>query len=56
MFSLFNFSSIFPGGSADPICTYVRTPMFTASAPPGSENPSHATGISGNLHAITVHR
>jgi len=34
MFSLFNFSSIFPEGSADPICTYVRTPMFTASAPP----------------------
>ena len=33
MFSLFNFSSIFPQGSADPICTYVRTPMFTASAP-----------------------
>jgi len=30
MFSLFNFSSIFPGGgSADPICPYVRTPMFT---------------------------
>ena len=28
MFSLFNFSSIFPGGgSADPICPYVRTPM-----------------------------
>ena len=26
MFSLFNFSSIFP---ADPICPYVRTPMFT---------------------------
>ena len=29
MFSLFNFSSIFRGGSADPICPYVRTPMFT---------------------------
>ena len=28
MFSLFNFSSIFPGGSADPICPYVRTPML----------------------------
>jgi len=28
MFSLFNFSSIFSrGGSADPICPYVRTPM-----------------------------
>ena len=27
MFSLFNISSIFPGGSADPICPYVRTPM-----------------------------
>jgi len=27
MFSLFNFSSIFPGVSADPICPYVRTPM-----------------------------
>ena len=27
MFSLFNFSSIFPWGSADPICPYVRTPM-----------------------------
>jgi len=28
MFSLFKFSSIFPGwGSADPICPYVRTPM-----------------------------
>ena len=29
MFSLFNFSSIFPRGSADPICPYVRTPMNT---------------------------
>jgi len=27
MFSLYNFSSIFPGGSADPIWPYVRTPM-----------------------------
>jgi len=27
MFSLFNFSSIFFRGSADPICPYVRTPM-----------------------------
>ena len=27
MFSLCNFSSIFPGVSADPICPYVRTPM-----------------------------
>ena len=27
MFSSFNFSSIFSGGSADPICPYVRTPM-----------------------------
>jgi len=29
MFSLFNFSSIFPGWgrSADPICLYVTTPM-----------------------------
>ena len=27
MFSLFNFSSIFPGGSTDPIFRYVRTPM-----------------------------
>ena len=26
-FSSFNFSSIYPGGSADPICPYVRTPM-----------------------------
>ena len=26
MFLLFNFSSIFPGGQADPICPYVRTP------------------------------
>jgi len=26
MFSLFNFSSLFPGGTADPICPYVRTP------------------------------
>ena len=26
--SLFNFSSIFPGGSTGPICTYVRTPMI----------------------------
>ena len=31
MFSLFNFSSIFPGGSADPICPYVRTPMAVHS-------------------------
>ena len=30
MFSLFNFSSIFPGGSADNICPYVRTPMRTS--------------------------
>ena len=27
MFSLFNFWSIFPRGSADPICPYVLTPM-----------------------------
>ena len=27
MFLLFKFSSIFPEGSADPICPYVRTPM-----------------------------
>ena len=27
MFSRFSFSSIYPGGSADPICPYVRTPM-----------------------------
>jgi len=27
MFSLFNVSSFFQGGSADPICPYVRTPM-----------------------------
>ena len=27
VFSLFNISSIFQGGSADPICRYVRTPM-----------------------------
>jgi len=26
-FATFNFSSNFPGGSADPICPYVRTPM-----------------------------
>ena len=26
--SLSNFSSIFPGGSTGPICTYVRTPMI----------------------------
>ena len=27
MFSHSNFSSIFPGGLADPICLYVRAPM-----------------------------
>ena len=27
VFSLSNFLSIFPGGSADPICPYVRTPV-----------------------------
>ena len=32
MFSLFNFSSIFPVGSADPICPYVRTPISAALA------------------------
>ena len=31
MFSLFIFSSIFPGGSADPICPYMRTPMHLAN-------------------------
>ena len=31
MFSLFNFSFIFPRGSADPICPYVRTPMGKAN-------------------------
>jgi len=32
MCSLFNFSSIFPGGgAADPICPYVRTPMRPAA-------------------------
>ena len=30
MFSLFNFSSIFQGGSADSICPYVQTPMVKA--------------------------
>jgi len=30
MLSLFNFSSIFPGGSADPICPCVRTPTAPA--------------------------
>jgi len=28
MFPLFNFSSIFQGGSTDPICPYVRTSMY----------------------------
>jgi len=28
IFSLFNFSSIFFRGSADPICPYVRAPMY----------------------------
>ena len=32
MFSLFNFSSIFLGGSADPICPYVRMPMHADEA------------------------
>ena len=31
MFLLLNFSSIFPVGSPDPICPYVRTPMGTAA-------------------------
>jgi len=31
MFSLFNVLSIFPGGSADPICPYVLTPMVLTS-------------------------
>ena len=30
MFTLCNFSCIFPGGSADPICPYVRTPVETS--------------------------
>ena len=30
MLSLFNFSSIFQGWSADPICPYVRTPVINA--------------------------
>jgi len=34
MFSLFNFSSIFPWwGAADPICPYVRAPMDVATDP-----------------------
>ena len=33
-FWLFNFSSIFPEGrSADPICPYVKTPMFETNMP-----------------------
>ena len=32
MFSLFHFSSIFQGGSVDPICPYVRTPMPQVAA------------------------
>ena len=32
MFSPFHFSSIFPGGAADPICPYVRTPMVSWTA------------------------
>jgi len=31
MFSLYNFSSIFPGDSSDPIYPYVRTPMPSIS-------------------------
>jgi len=43
MFSLFSFLSIFPGGSADPICPYVRTPMLVVTyttAPHCDQHPS----------------
>jgi len=42
MFSLFNFLSIFSVGSTDPICPYVRTPMYVGPSykigPPRAES------------------
>ena len=46
MFSLFNFSSIFSGGSADPTCPYVRTPMLAAGP----------VAIDGNKSRVRVDR
>ena len=44
MFSLFNFLSIFPGGSADPICGRPWEGVHFVAFSPGAENPSYATG------------
>ena len=54
MFSLFNFSSIFPGGSAGPICPYVRTPMTDRHA---DEATADATdrAVTGHLQSCTDH-
>ena len=38
VFSIFNFSSIFPELSADPICPYVRTPMLTRGSTEDERN------------------
>ena len=46
MFSLFNFSSISRGGgSADPICPYVRTPMVLGEKQAGSHACSQLTQL-----------
>jgi len=54
MFSLVNFSSIFHGGTADPICLYVRTPMdggqMGVVAPEGTQN-----SLTGNFFVTNKH-
>jgi len=49
MFLLFNFSSIFPGGSADPICPYVRTPMVAAANLPARRYASAVLDLSASV-------
>jgi len=55
MFSLFNFLSIFPGGSADRICPYVQTPMGVAPTAACTLRLqfAHFYGISPVLHAMS---
>ena len=53
MFSLFNFSSIFLGGSADPICPDVRTPMVGANVRGSESRPPSESGARPSVRPPT---
>ena len=52
MFSLFNFSSIFPGGSADPICPYV--PVMSVRVWAGAPRLLQAIAADGVIPLLNV--